>query len=187
MELRNQYKEIDSASLCSLPGRCDKLGCRTGPPGWESIPMLLKMFTNTGSLPTSIVNPQSTVDRVLGYFSSRPNWPPPKRPQTQASVTAAFGSEEGWGSQFGRGDRHCGTLGYICTYFVCKPIQTNILLCLLIFMRCFLHRRRKPYYLTLTGTVSRDFYLRFFMKYFPPGPDYPRIATSICLESLRRH
>jgi len=25
------------------------LGCRIGPPGWESIPGLLKRFTNTGS------------------------------------------------------------------------------------------------------------------------------------------
>ncbi len=40
---------IDSSSLCSLAGRYDKQGCRNGPPGLESIPGLLKRFTNTGS------------------------------------------------------------------------------------------------------------------------------------------
>jgi hypothetical protein len=40
---------IDSASLSSLAGKYDKEGCRTGPPGWESISGLLKRFTNTGS------------------------------------------------------------------------------------------------------------------------------------------
>jgi hypothetical protein len=53
-------------------------------------------------------------DIVLGFFSSRP---PPNR---QASVSPPFGSggthslaEEGVeeGSQFGRWDKHCGTLG----------------------------------------------------------------------------
>ncbi len=33
----------------SLAGRYNKYGGRTGPPGWESIPGLLKRFTNTGS------------------------------------------------------------------------------------------------------------------------------------------
>jgi len=37
---------IDSASLCSL---ARKLGSRTGPTGWESIPVLLKRSTNTSS------------------------------------------------------------------------------------------------------------------------------------------
>jgi hypothetical protein len=41
---------IDSANLCSLAGRYVKLGRRTGPPGWESIPGLLKSFTNAGSV-----------------------------------------------------------------------------------------------------------------------------------------
>jgi hypothetical protein len=36
----------DFVILCSLAGRYDKSGCRTGPPGWESIPGLLKRFTN---------------------------------------------------------------------------------------------------------------------------------------------
>ncbi len=40
---------IDSASLCRVTGRYVKWGCRTGPQGWESIPGLLKRFTNTGS------------------------------------------------------------------------------------------------------------------------------------------
>ncbi len=39
-----------------------KLDCRTGPPGWESIPGLLKWFTNKGSGP-----PGST---VIPYNSS---------------------------------------------------------------------------------------------------------------------
>ncbi len=32
----------DSASLCNLASRYNKYGCRTGPPGWESIPGSLK-------------------------------------------------------------------------------------------------------------------------------------------------
>jgi hypothetical protein len=36
-------------SLCSLAGRYVRKGCRSGPPGWESTPRLLKRFTNTGS------------------------------------------------------------------------------------------------------------------------------------------
>jgi hypothetical protein len=41
--------EIDSASLSSLAGRYDKESCHSGPPGWESISVLVKRFTNTGS------------------------------------------------------------------------------------------------------------------------------------------
>ncbi len=40
---------IDSARLCSLAGRYVKQGCRTGPPGWESILGLLNRFTDSGS------------------------------------------------------------------------------------------------------------------------------------------
>jgi hypothetical protein len=40
---------IDSAKLFSLAGNYVKKSCRTLPPGWESIPGLLKRFTNTGS------------------------------------------------------------------------------------------------------------------------------------------
>ncbi len=49
MGTRNRFREIDSTSLCSLAGQYDIKGCRTGPPGWESIPGLLKRSTNTGS------------------------------------------------------------------------------------------------------------------------------------------
>jgi hypothetical protein len=38
---------IDSCTLCSLAGRYMKQGCRTGPPGLELIPGLLKRFTNS--------------------------------------------------------------------------------------------------------------------------------------------
>ncbi len=48
-EPRNRFQGIDSVSLFSLAGRYVKQGCRTGPPGWESIPGLLKRFTNPGS------------------------------------------------------------------------------------------------------------------------------------------
>jgi hypothetical protein len=63
------------------------------------------------------------VDRVLGFFSSRPNWDP-RSPHLQTGVfppplvplgdtlTRGRGDE---GSQFVRGDRPCGTLG---TYLV---------------------------------------------------------------------
>ena len=43
------------------------------------------------------------VDRVLSLFSSRPNWDPPPR---QTACRRGGGE-----SQFGRGDRHCGSLG----------------------------------------------------------------------------
>jgi hypothetical protein len=35
--------------MYSLTGRYAKLGCRTGPSGWELIPGLLKRFKNSGS------------------------------------------------------------------------------------------------------------------------------------------
>ncbi len=43
---RNWFQGIDSASLSSLAGRYVKYGCRTSPPGWESIPGLLKKIIN---------------------------------------------------------------------------------------------------------------------------------------------
>jgi hypothetical protein len=57
------------------------------------------------------------VDRVLGFFSSRPNWDPPT-PSPAGECVPLFGSggdtlacgKGGGGSQFGRGDRHYGTL-----------------------------------------------------------------------------
>jgi hypothetical protein len=58
------------------------------------------------------------VDRLLGFFSSRPNWDHPlSHPQASVSPPLWFlgeayslGGEGVWGSQFGRGDRHCRTL-----------------------------------------------------------------------------
>jgi hypothetical protein len=49
MEPRNRFRGIDFANLCSLTGRYEKQGCRTGPPGWKSIPGLLKRSSNTGT------------------------------------------------------------------------------------------------------------------------------------------
>ncbi len=53
------------------------------------------------------------VDRVLGFFSNRPNWEPPSPPPPAG--------ERGWGgggSHFGRGDRLCRYSRYIYMYFV---------------------------------------------------------------------
>jgi hypothetical protein len=71
------------------------------------------------------------VDRVLSFFSSRLNWTPPL-PHTQASVyppplwlrgAHSLGGEEmgGGGSQFGRGNRHCGALGI----YVVRPLTDD--------------------------------------------------------------
>jgi hypothetical protein len=46
---QNRFRGIDAASLCCLAGRYNIQGCRTGPPGWESISGLLKGSTNTSS------------------------------------------------------------------------------------------------------------------------------------------
>jgi hypothetical protein len=63
-----------------------------------------------------VMGEEDRVDRVLGFFC-RQNWDPP---HMQASGSPSFGSgegdslacrREGGGSQFGRGNRHCGTLG----------------------------------------------------------------------------
>jgi hypothetical protein len=57
-------------------------------------------------------------DRVLCFFSSRPNWDHPHHPQPSVSPfgfggggTYSLAGEGVGGSQFGRGDRQCGTLG----------------------------------------------------------------------------
>jgi hypothetical protein len=63
------------------------------------------------------------VDRVLGFFSSRPNWESPTpSPAGECGPPLWFGGggtlacERGdGGSQFRRGDGHCGTL---CTLWV---------------------------------------------------------------------
>ncbi len=49
----NRFPGIDTASLCSLADLYVKKGCRTGLPGWESIPALLKRFTNSGTVFTA--------------------------------------------------------------------------------------------------------------------------------------
>jgi hypothetical protein len=50
-EPKNRFQGIDSASLCSLWwASIRQMGCRSVPPGWESIPGLLKRFTNSGSV-----------------------------------------------------------------------------------------------------------------------------------------
>jgi hypothetical protein len=43
-------ESILPAYVASLAGRYVKKGCRTGLPGWESIPGLLKRFKNKGSV-----------------------------------------------------------------------------------------------------------------------------------------
>ncbi len=49
MEPRNRFREIDSASLCSQrAGTTSRVGVQARQ-GWESIPGLLKGFTNTAS------------------------------------------------------------------------------------------------------------------------------------------
>ncbi len=67
------------------------------------------------------------IDRVLSFLSSSPYWdsptpshagecvPPPPPPPAPGVSTLAWG-RGGGGSQFQRGDRHCGTLG---VYVLC--------------------------------------------------------------------
>ncbi len=51
-----------------MAGRYVKQGCRTGPPGWESIPGLLKKrFTNTGSDDRSCHKEINTTQMVPGF------------------------------------------------------------------------------------------------------------------------
>jgi hypothetical protein len=75
------------------------------------------------------------VDRVPGFFSSRPNWnsPTPSPVGERAlppcgsggGTHSLVGEGVGGGSQFGRGDGHCGTLGIyvLCAilYFTADP------------------------------------------------------------------
>ncbi len=65
------------------------------------------------------------VDKVLGFFSNRPT-PSPEgecapHPPWASGGGNTFRLREREGSQFGRGDRHCGTLGI---YVLCD-IQYN--------------------------------------------------------------
>ncbi len=65
-------------------------------------------------------------DRVLSFFSSRPNWGPPpphtrvcNPPLVPEGGWAFLPAEQGVGvSQFGRGGIHCGTLSTVYLYFV---------------------------------------------------------------------
>jgi hypothetical protein len=66
------------------------------------------------------------IDRVLDFFSSRPNRDlPPPHPRASVSPlvfrggggTLTYGRRGGW-AQFGRGNRHCGTQGTVYVYFV---------------------------------------------------------------------
>jgi hypothetical protein len=70
-EPRNRFQEIDSASLCSLAVRYVKKGCRTGPPGWESIPRLLKRFTNTSSSHEGTIEEKNNVYVVFIWNTHR--------------------------------------------------------------------------------------------------------------------
>jgi hypothetical protein len=49
-----------------------------------------------------------SIDRVLSFLSSRPNWDPPPLPLTSRRVCSPRLVPGGSAS---RGDRHCGTLG----------------------------------------------------------------------------
>jgi hypothetical protein len=74
------------------------------------------------------------VDRVLYFFSSRLNWDPP-HPLTRMRVSPPLVRGGGtppfrdrrWRSQFGRGDRHCGTLGITCT--LCAELHVTEVYC----------------------------------------------------------
>ncbi len=63
------------------------------------------------------VQPQSTVERLLILFSSRPNLDSPTPSPAGACVPPLFPggihslARRGGGSQFGRGDRHYGSIG----------------------------------------------------------------------------
>jgi hypothetical protein len=84
------------------------------------------------------------VDRVPSFFSSRPNWdfltllpagedvPPLWFGAGGGGVNTRL-QERGWGAQFRRGDRHCGTLGTYCMHFVVGPypFYFPFLMCLL--------------------------------------------------------
>ncbi len=84
-------------------------------------------------LTPSFSRPLTYTHRVLGIFFSRANWGHPNPSPAGECVPSPFGSGEGGrlthslagegvvGSQFGRWDRHCGTLGIyvLCSYTYC--------------------------------------------------------------------
>ncbi len=66
------------------------------------------------------------VDRVLGFLSSRLNWDLSPNvgecvPPFGSGGTHPLSGEGVGGSQFGRGDRHCGTLDIYVLCGVCNP------------------------------------------------------------------
>ncbi len=111
------------------------------------------------------------VDRVLGFFASHPNWdsPTPSPAASQAGVSlnpVGSGGGEGYtnargrgggGSQFRRGDRHCGTLGIyvLCSASYQKSYQRT----------CFIDR----YFLTNSMQI---------IQIFPP------LSRLFCIQSL---
>ncbi len=88
------------------------------------------------------------IDRVLGFFSSRPNWDSPTPSPAGECVPPPLVPAEGHtclrerGSQFGQGDRHCGTLGIIVlcedTSWNQQVRETNVISSLLDFTDSFL-------------------------------------------------
>jgi hypothetical protein len=73
-------------------------------------------------------------DTVLCFFSSRPNWDPTPSPAGECPSPLWFGgggahsslAVEGMGeSQFGRGDRHCGTLGTYVLFWLTLTGETT--------------------------------------------------------------
>ncbi len=76
---------------------------------------------NQKSVP--ICKPQSR-QSAIGFFSSRPNWDPflplthrqvCPLPLVPGDTHSLAGEGLGRGTQFGRGDIHCGTVGTVCT------------------------------------------------------------------------
>jgi hypothetical protein len=70
---------------------------------------------------------------MLGFFSNRPNWdpPPPPHPQTSGAPPLVPRGDTllgrgGGGSQFGRGERHCGTLIYVLCEEAHARLYTNM-------------------------------------------------------------
>ncbi len=107
-----------------------------GQPHWISPKMnnIMGLFT---LLAVSLVRyiPSHRVDRVLGFFSSRPNWDsttPSPWPGRCVPLPPLWFREGGphslagevVGSQFGRGERHYGTLGRYM-YFVDPVFQQS--------------------------------------------------------------
>ncbi len=63
---REYLFQISAFCLCSVAGEYVKQSFRTGPPGWESIPGLLKRFTKTDS---KLPRVPTFNDDISGLFS----------------------------------------------------------------------------------------------------------------------